>query len=273
MGEPPKREIPPLEKTGKPATPALFSSPRSFPLLLCAAAVVLVGGGLFYTATRPTPIRLSDVTRSPLGFDVGNLEDQEADDEEEGLIAITGPSSSMSSTSSSHSSISQPSQPPQAAPVTPHYRTPPRDRSRAMQPDEPFEDPQIRDEDFNEPKTLQAQGPQFYERVHMLEQEIHELRSVLTQRERMIGQLSKELAESRSRAAIVAVETAPLPVLEAMPAPTARTHVVKKGETLSEIAQHHYGTRTAWTKIYRANAERLSDKNRLPVGVVLTIPE
>lgn len=268
MGDTPKKEIPTPEKRKKVSLPALFSSPRSFPLLLCAAAVVLVGGVFFYAVSRPTPTRLSDVTRSPLGFDVGDLEDQEADDaDEQGLIAITGPTSSTSS----HSS--QPTQVPQPTPVTPHHRSSPRDHTHSITPDETFQDPQLRDDDLDEPKALQAKGPQFYQRVHMLEQEIHELRSVLAQRERMIAQLSKELTESRAAPPVIAMETAPTPALESVSAPESRTHVVKKGETLSEIAERHYGTRTAWTKIYRANAEKLSDKNRLPVGVVLIIPE
>ncbi|MEM8873311.1 MAG: LysM domain-containing protein [Planctomycetota bacterium] len=50
-------------------------------------------------------------------------------------------------------------------------------------------------------------------------------------------------------------------------------HVIKPGETLSDIALQHYGKSYLWRDIYEANRDKLESPNRLKVGVVLTIPE
>lgn len=50
-------------------------------------------------------------------------------------------------------------------------------------------------------------------------------------------------------------------------------HVIKAGETLSDIAAEHYGKAHLWRDIYEANRDKLDSPNRLKVGVVLTIPE
>lgn len=54
--------------------------------------------------------------------------------------------------------------------------------------------------------------------------------------------------------------------------PTLRMHSVKKGETLSEIAQHYYGKASLYTKIYEANLDRLSDPDKIREGQLLRIP-
>lgn len=269
MGEIPKKEPKPLSTDQEP-TPekyGLFNSPNSFSMLLCASVAVLLGGMVFYAMARPTEMRLSDVTRSPLGFDVGELENEEAAAEEEPLLTL---GSSSIQQPISHPSYTQ----TQPAPVKmPPRRPKPQPMHQELQTPQKFEDPQLFDSDVddNTPRPLLVKGPEFYQRVTMLEQEIHQLRSVLVQRERMIAQLSRELTESRARPPIIAMET---PELNLEPvALQSRTHTVQRGDTLSEIAQRYYGTRTAWTKIYRANAEKVPDKNRLLVGVVLTIPE
>lgn len=57
----------------------------------------------------------------------------------------------------------------------------------------------------------------------------------------------------------------------AVPAsPTARTHVVKAGETLAAIAGRFYGKANDWPKIATANGIR--DPRTLRVGATLTIP-
>jgi LysM repeat protein len=51
-----------------------------------------------------------------------------------------------------------------------------------------------------------------------------------------------------------------------------RYHIVKGGETLSQISQRYYGTANRWSQIFEANRDLISDVNRVPVGTRLTIP-
>ncbi|RME71610.1 MAG: LysM domain-containing protein, partial [Verrucomicrobia bacterium] len=67
---------------------------------------------------------------------------------------------------------------------------------------------------------------------------------------------------------LLALATALLLAAIAAPVATARTHTVRRGETLSSIAAH-YGVSVedlVW-------ANRLSDKNQIVRGQKLTIPE
>ncbi|MEM6562282.1 MAG: LysM peptidoglycan-binding domain-containing protein, partial [Planctomycetota bacterium] len=50
-------------------------------------------------------------------------------------------------------------------------------------------------------------------------------------------------------------------------------HVVRAGETLSDIAFEHYGKAHLWRDIYAANRDKLESPNRLRVGLVLIIPD
>lgn len=51
-----------------------------------------------------------------------------------------------------------------------------------------------------------------------------------------------------------------------------RTHTVKKGETLSHIAQHYYGKASEFQKIFSANRDQLSDPDKIREGMTLHIP-
>lgn len=51
-----------------------------------------------------------------------------------------------------------------------------------------------------------------------------------------------------------------------------REHVAAAGETLSAIAQHHYGDATVYRRIVRANPDRISDPDVIHAGQVLRIP-
>ncbi len=60
----------------------------------------------------------------------------------------------------------------------------------------------------------------------------------------------------------------------AAPAQTAKveTYTVKSGDTLSKIAKHYYGDAHAYTRIFEANRDQLSDPDKIRVGQVLKIP-
>lgn len=59
---------------------------------------------------------------------------------------------------------------------------------------------------------------------------------------------------------------------DASTAPQAKTHTVKKGDTLWALAAKYYGSGAQYTKIYNANKDKISNPNLIYVGQVLTIP-
>lgn len=52
-----------------------------------------------------------------------------------------------------------------------------------------------------------------------------------------------------------------------------RTYEVKKGDTLSHIAQRFYGKASEYRKIFEANRDQLDDPDEIKVGQKLRIPE
>ncbi|MBC8202901.1 MAG: LysM peptidoglycan-binding domain-containing protein [Planctomycetes bacterium] len=50
------------------------------------------------------------------------------------------------------------------------------------------------------------------------------------------------------------------------------THVIRDGETLSDIASDYLGSPHKWMQIWEANKSRLSNPDRLKVGVSIVIP-
>lgn len=52
----------------------------------------------------------------------------------------------------------------------------------------------------------------------------------------------------------------------------ARTHKVARGDTLYSIAKQYYGDGNKWTKIYKANEDKIPNPNVLKLGQELTIP-
>lgn len=52
----------------------------------------------------------------------------------------------------------------------------------------------------------------------------------------------------------------------------ATEYTVKRGDTLSEIAQAHYGRASQWRRIFEANRDQLDDPDRIQPGQVLVIP-
>ncbi len=51
-----------------------------------------------------------------------------------------------------------------------------------------------------------------------------------------------------------------------------QTYTVQSGDTLSKIAQRHYGEAGQWRKIFEANRGTISDPDKIQVGQQLTIP-
>jgi len=55
---------------------------------------------------------------------------------------------------------------------------------------------------------------------------------------------------------------------------TTQEHTVASGDTLSGIAQKHYGSQAKWKAIYEANKEVIGDNpNLIRVGMVLKLPK
>ena len=52
----------------------------------------------------------------------------------------------------------------------------------------------------------------------------------------------------------------------------ASTYTVKAGDTLSKIAKEHLGDANAYTKIFDANKDQLTDPDKIRPGQVLKIP-
>jgi len=51
-----------------------------------------------------------------------------------------------------------------------------------------------------------------------------------------------------------------------------QTYTVRAGDTLSHIAQHHYGKASRWHAIFEANRDQLDDPDLIRPGQVLRLP-
>jgi nucleoid-associated protein YgaU len=56
------------------------------------------------------------------------------------------------------------------------------------------------------------------------------------------------------------------------PVATGHAHTVTKGDTLMNISQRYYGTRSKWRDIYAANRDVMKSENDLKIGMQLKIP-
>ena len=54
---------------------------------------------------------------------------------------------------------------------------------------------------------------------------------------------------------------------------STRFHIVREGETLSDISYKYYGSSNRWPKILNANRNAIKDANKLRPGTKLIIPE
>jgi nucleoid-associated protein YgaU len=50
------------------------------------------------------------------------------------------------------------------------------------------------------------------------------------------------------------------------------TYAVRPGDTLSAIAQHHYGKASRWHAIFEANRDQIADPDLIRPGQVLKLP-
>ncbi len=54
---------------------------------------------------------------------------------------------------------------------------------------------------------------------------------------------------------------------------TQKFHIIRKGETLSEISHKYYGSANKWQMILEANRQIIKDVNKLKPGTKIIIPE
>lgn len=95
--------------------------------------------------------------------------------------------------------------------------------------------------------------------------------------------IEQELQESQaasldaSQEALAKAETPVAPQATAKKqtakADAKQTYTVKKGDTLSKIAQHFYGSPKKWHRIVEANKEKLGQSQMLKAGMTLVIPK
>lgn len=57
------------------------------------------------------------------------------------------------------------------------------------------------------------------------------------------------------------------------PQAASKTYEIQKGDTLSAIAQRHYGNASSWRKIYDANRSVIDDPDKIYPGQKITIPD
>ncbi len=67
--------------------------------------------------------------------------------------------------------------------------------------------------------------------------------------------------------------TAPVSREDTEKVKTPAIHIVRDGETLSDISYKYYGSAGKWQKILDANRQLIEDANKLKTGSKLTIPD
>jgi nucleoid-associated protein YgaU len=66
---------------------------------------------------------------------------------------------------------------------------------------------------------------------------------------------------------------APGPLPPTGSAPGGKTYEIQKGDTLSAIAQRHYGKASEWRRIHEANRDVIKDPDKIYPGQKITIPD
>ncbi len=134
-------------------------------------------------------------------------------------------------------------------------------------------------------QQVQTQAEESEQRFRTLNATLRSQKIALQKMDHTRVQLSQELSATKQQYAellrAVATKTANAGsvneisgrTIAAAPDHSQLTHIVQRGETLSEIARQHYGTPTRWQEIYEANKDRIPDIKTLRVGAVLVVPE
>ncbi len=66
--------------------------------------------------------------------------------------------------------------------------------------------------------------------------------------------------------------TAPSSSAPVSAAPAGRTYVVVPGDSLSKIAKREYGDAAAWTRIFEANRDTITNPDLIHPGQTLRLP-
>jgi LysM repeat protein len=113
--------------------------------------------------------------------------------------------------------------------------------------------------------TLFQQPPDMRNAIQSLKRENATLKATIVR-------LQKKAAE-RESSARVARASPETPTPSPPPAPDIpRTYKVRRGDTLSSIADDVYGDSNKWREIYNANRTRLRSSDGIRIGQILVIP-
>ncbi len=113
--------------------------------------------------------------------------------------------------------------------------------------------------------------------------EIHGKADNLSEKQRAFKTITDRIGDAAGVVNLIAIAAEPTPggklntnILgrggPASPATGGRTHTVKKGETLSHIAQEYYGKASEYNRIFEANHDQLNDPDKIREGMKLQIP-
>lgn len=83
------------------------------------------------------------------------------------------------------------------------------------------------------------------------------------------GDAAPDFSNVRSGGSSTAPSTAAPPVTAA---PAGRTYVVVPGDSLSKIAKREYGDAAAWTRIFEANRDTITNPDLIHPGQTLRLP-
>ncbi len=130
-------------------------------------------------------------------------------------------------------------------------------------------------------QQIQAQAEESEQRFRTLNATLRSQKIALQKMDLTRVQLSQELSATKQQYAellrAVAAKRANLNSSDiALYQPTDKneqiTHLVQRGDTLSEISREYYGTPVRWQEIYEVNKDRIPNIKILKVGTVLRIP-